>query len=360
MASEWYLLAPPYSQTSGYEDDVLDYSVDAFAEALDSCLAVDVEYCSPDLSECTEIKAIIEKNVQDTKLQSLSREILVAIGTCEAGYYIKYKNRYWLIVGLVDDNKMYEKAILSLCNWKMEWLNDDGEVVERWANVQSASQYNNGQRETIPYTIRTDQLMICMPYDRECILLDEGKRFIIDKRVDIYAEDITDDNAPYTNFKLITYECTRNDSVLYNYEGSGHYEILVTQDEQHTNDGYYVIDDVGHWICPTDSELEEINADDDSGDTLVSTADIVGDSDIIYVGLGAVEFTAVFYDADGNVTDGTAEWVIDCDFSDSLEIDYIDNTICIAVNDYSVLNKSFGLSLTGYDTAVEVSIVALI
>ena len=48
MATEWYLLQPPYSQTSGFEDDVMDFSKDAFSESLDSPLALIVEYCNAD------------------------------------------------------------------------------------------------------------------------------------------------------------------------------------------------------------------------------------------------------------------------------------------------------------------------
>ena len=104
MAIEWYLLKPPYSQTSGFEDEVMDFSQDAFSEALESPLAIDVEYCNADLSICSPIKAIIQNSVQDTKLNAFTRHLLVPIGSCKAGNYIKYKNRYWLIVGLVDDN----------------------------------------------------------------------------------------------------------------------------------------------------------------------------------------------------------------------------------------------------------------
>ena len=190
MAEEWYLLKPPYSQTSGFENDALDFSKDAFLETLDTEIAVDIEYCSPDLSECTPMRAVVMNRVQDTKLNAFKRHLYLPIGTCKAGYLVKYKNRYWLIEGLVDDNGMYEKAVLVLCNWLMTWLNDKGEVVQRWSNIQSASQYNNGQRENRYYTLRTDQLLVCMPYDKECIMLDESVRFIIDKRIEYYEQEI--------------------------------------------------------------------------------------------------------------------------------------------------------------------------
>ena len=363
MATEWYLLKSPYSQLSGFESDAYnDFAQEGFLEALESDLAFDVDYCSPDLSECTTIRAFILKRTQDTKLNAFTRHLLVPVGTCKAGWYIKYKNRYWLIVGLVDDNGMYEKAVLKLCNWKMEWLNEKGNVIERWANIESASQYNNGQREIKFYTIRTDQLLICMPDDEECLLLDSGQRFIIDKRVTVYEKDIDEKETKNTSFKVITYQLTRNDSVLYNYIDSGHYEILVTQDEQHDGDGFYRIGNKPHWICLEKEHEHTIRQiEQENTPTEYARCIIDHDSDVIYNGLGAGEFTAVFYDKDGNTIDGEAEWTINCAFEDKLQVDYINNTICISVDDNTLLNKSFELLLNDDEnTKLTIKIVALI
>ena len=362
MATEWYLMKPPYSQTSGFEDEVMDFAQDAFTEALDSPIAIEVEYCNADLSICSPIQAIIQNKVQDTKLNAFTRHLLVPIGTCKAGYYIHYKNRYWLIVGLVDDNGMYEKAVLTLCNWKLAWRNDKGNIVERWSSIQSASQYNNGQRDNRYYILRTDQLLICMPDDDECVMLDSGQRFIIDKRIEIYERSIGEDEKSVTSNKVITYQVTRNDSILYNYIDSGHYEVLVTQDEQHEGDGYYRVGDKGYWLCLEDEHsgvLEDLSSETET-DT-IAAAKIICDDNKIYSGLSASEFTAVFYDVEGNVIDGNAEWTINCDFLDKLQVDYINNTICISVDDLSLLNKSFELFLNNDEnTKLTITIVGLI
>ena len=67
------------------------------------------------------------------------------------------------------------------------------------------------------------------------------------------------------------------------------------------------------------------------------------------------------YDAEGNVIDGNAEWTINCDFLDKLQVDYINNTICISVDDLSLLNKSFELFLNNDEnTKLTITIVGLI
>lgn len=339
MAQEWYLLKSPRSQLSGFEDDALnDFAQEGFLEALESSIAIDIELLNYDLSECTPMRAIVQNNVQDTKLKTLTRQILVPIGTCKAGMYVKYKNRYWLIVGLVDDNTMYEKAVMTLCNYLLTWVNDSGIIVQRWCHVASASQYNNGETGTEFYSVRSDQLMIITPDDDECLLLDTGKRFIIDRRCKIYEKKYGADITKDTSKPIAVYQLTRTDSVLYDYQDSGHYEFMTTQDEQRDTDGYYVVNGKGYWLCET-------LTDTDKNDVL--SCSIECEAQEIYNGLEAGEFTAKFYDASGNEVTVTPQWEVRCDFVDNLDIAYVDNTILISVNNSKLVNKSFELFLSG-------------
>ena len=64
---------------------------------------------------------------------------------------------------------------------------------------------------------------------------------------------------------------------------------------------------------------------------------------------------------DGQVINIEPEWIIDCDFVDKLQVDNINNTICISVDNYDLLNKSFELFLRGYeDNKVKVTIIGLV
>lgn len=351
MAKNWYLMKSPHNQLSGFEDDALnDFALEGFEEALGSSIAVDIELCNYDLSVCKPMKAIIQHNVDDTKLKTLSRELYLPIGTFKAGMYVKYKERYWLIVGLVDDNKMYEKGVMVICNYLLTWQTKDKRIIQRWANITSASQYNNGETSTKNYDVRSDQLLILTSDDDDSMLLTAGQRFIIDRRCSIYEKGFDKNITCSTSNPILTYELTRADSVLYNYQDSGHYEFMVTQDEQHKNDGYYVIDGKGYWLC------EEPNIKDKN---VVLSSKIEYDSLDIYNGLEPSVFLAKFYDNDGNVTNVEPRWKIDCDFIDQLNIEYLENSICISINNKKLINKSFKLSLCadGYE---EISITITI
>lgn len=352
MAEEWYLLTTPYDQLSGYEDDAFnDFAEEGFAEALDSIMGSDVYICNSDLSVCTKTRAIIQNRVQDTKLNDLRRHVFTPIGTCKAGNYILYKGRYWLIESIVDDNGIYEKGVMVVCNWKLTWRDLNGNVVQRWASIQSASQYNNGEFANRFFTLRTDQVMIALAMDDASIMLDTGVRFIIDKRIELYENNIPADTMCDTSFDVITYECTRNDSVLYNYIDSGHYQFLATQDEKHNGDGYYVIDGKGYWLCSDDViEPAQDPIDEDV------EASISCDDTTIYIGLDPAIFRASYYNAEGLEIDVPAEWVINCNFEDSLIITYDGNTISIAATDMSLNNKTFDLYLNGYEDETKLTI----
>lgn len=344
MAQEWYLINTNHDTVSGFEtDDFENFARDGFEELLQSAMASSVEICNYDLSVRVPQRVIMNGRAQDTKLNSLSRQMLAPIGTCRAGQYVYYKDRYWLIVGLVDDNGIYEKAVLSLCNYLLSWLNDKGEVVQRWINASSASQYNNGENGNQYVTIRSDQLIVLMPDDDECLLIPHRKRFIIDMRCKLYERDFSDDVTVDTSKPVITYYFTRTDNVLYNYQNSGVAEYMCTQEEQHEEDGYYVIDGKGYWLC-------DMPKKNDAPSPL--SCKIVYDEPIIYNGLEPSIFMAKFYDSEDKEILVSPQWDIECDFKNELHVEYVDNSIRISADNEKLSNKSFELSLSafGYET----------
>lgn len=358
MAKEWYLMNTNYDTVSGFESESFDaFATDAFNEALNSSLGIDVEICNCDLSHREHKRVIIEGNLQDTKLNALNRKILAPIGTCKAGQYVYYKERYWLIVGLVDDNGMYEKAVLILCNYLLTWKNRNGKIIQRWVNVSSASQYNNGETSDRFMFVRTDQVMVVTPNDDECLIIPHKQRFIIDMKCKVYEKNFSNSVTVDTSKPLITYELTRMDNVLYNYQNSGHSEFMAYQDEKHDKDGYYVIDGKGYWLCEEPQEMEN----DDK--TEILSCSIECDEPIIYNGLEPTIFTAKFSDSEGNAINITPQWEVNCEFVDNLNIEYVENSICISVNNRKLINKSFELSLcaNGYNKSeITVQIKAFI
>lgn len=342
MAQEWYLMKSDHDTVSGFEtEDFENFAKDGFEEALNSAMAESVEICNYDLSVRTSARVIMNGRVQDTKLNSISRQMLFSIGLCQAGQYVYYKERYWIIVGLEDDNGIYGKAVLVLCNYYLTWQNDFGQIIQRWANIASASQYNTGETSDQFFSVRTDQLLLIMPNDDECIMLPHRKRFIIDKRCKLYEKLFSSDITVDTSKPVITYYITRTDNVLSDYQKSGYSEYMIAQEEQHENDGYYVINGKGYWLCGAPTETDNKSK--------VLSCEIVYEEPIVYNGLEPSIFLAKFYDKDGKEIMVSPQWSIGCDFEHDLDIRYIDNSISISVNNEKLLNKSFELSLSAFE-----------
>ena len=347
MAQEWYLMKSPHDTVSGFEGEAIsDFAQEGFLEMLDSEIADDVELYNYDLSECKHLKAFIGSKTPDTKLKTLTRHMMVPIGTCKAGMYVKYKDRFWLIVGMVDDNLVYEKAILLICNYKLEWINADGKIIERWVNAESASQYNNGETNMVYFYVRSDQLMVYMPDDDEGLFLDSGQRFIIDKRCSAYEKNFDGEKKVVTGLPLTVYKITRNDTILDNYVDSGIIGFITTQTEQKETDGYYIVDGVGHWLCDVPNP--------DHNPSPASCA-IDSDSDSVYIDLEPTMFTMAFYDPDGNpISPESIDYEVktEADFGvDRLEIDRVGNILMVSTSDYSLNGKSFTITLSspGYN-----------
>lgn len=338
MAAEWYLLKSKNSLLTGTCCDSTSFIEENLSEILDSPVSTIVELYNYDLSECVSVNAIVQNTVQDTKLKTQTRQLLVPIGTCKAGMYFRYKNRFWLIVGMVDDNKMYEKAIVIWCNYLLTWLNSKGKIIQRWVNVSSASQYNNGETYTDNYRTRTDQLMILSPDDDESILLDSGIRFVIDQRCKIYEKGFDNSVSVNTENPLSVYRLTRTDTVLFDYIDSGYHEFMVYQDEQRDDDGYYVIDGKGYWLAGLPKVINKNH---------ILTCSIGCDSTDLFNGLEPGVYTAHFFDVQGNEVKMTPNWEIKSEFNNELDIQYADNSVIISVNNTKLLNKSFELFLSG-------------
>lgn len=351
---EWYLMNDSRKFVSGFEsEDFQESAGDGFSEALDSAIGETVELCSPDLAVRTTIRAIVEGSVQDTRLNALQRKILTKIGTCKAGQYVFYKNRYWLIIGLVDDNHLYEKAVMILCNYYLTWLNNFGKIVQRWCSISSASQYNNGETSTEFMFYRTDQLMVLLPQDDECLTIPHKKRFVIDLRTKIYDKEIPNGTKKDNSKDLLTYELTRTDNVLFNYNDSGHFEFMAYQDEQHPNDGYYIVDGQGYWLCdvPDDPEISP------------NTSRIDCEEPVVYCGAGPSVFLAKFSDSNGAEADANPRWSIQSDFAGDIHWDCTGNSIYISVSNTKLIGKTFQVVLDadGYtEASLTVRVAALI
>ena len=302
MAKEWYLM------TSGCIDD-------GFSEILESGAAVTVSIYPGDLSESSEVRCVIQGNTADTRSKSAERIGLFPCGTVRAGMYVRFENVYWLISSYPGSNGIYEKAILSLCQTKLKWQDEAGNILERWANI-------------VPHS---GHYRIWVPDDEGAATLDR-KRVFIDRDV----------NSPKK-----VYEVTRRDDALYLF-GEDHGGILgfiAEETELNTGDDR---PDLG--IC---DYIAPVPALPNTDETAKLTAVISGGT-TLRCGR-AKSWTVSFLDTGGNTVENQPfYWNVISSFDLSQSIS--GNRIQLKTDQEPLIGESFLLQVVGVTVLAELRV----
>ena len=331
---EWYLIGnnTKPNMIGGYENEgFLDCKDDAFYETLETDLADIVILYNYDLSESKEIRGVVEGNTADTQLKSMERSILVPVGTLHSGDYIFFEDEYWIVDGRPGNNKIYEKATLKECQYKLRWQKDDGTIVERFANLTSSSKYDVGENGNNTIILTSNNYLIIMPNDKDSMTID-GKRVFID------LSDI-----PEKVFKI-----TRNDDVLYNHHTHGGTLNLIADktelNKEKDNQELWLCDYIDISSPATPTPPKPSNPDE----TADLSAKISGNTNL-RIGVTRT-YTVTLSDKEGNAVqwnDTKYSWNVISDFDVRQTV--TENKISLTVEDEDFIDSSFILSVIKMD-----------
>lgn len=112
---------------------------------------------------------------------------------------------YWLINNSFNVNDVHYEGKMVQCNYLLRWQLSDGSIIERWANIVSASKYDVGENRNSTLILSSNSYTILIGYCDEGFEL-EGKRVFIDMN-------------PINPIKI--FKITRSDDVLYNSGNTG-------------------------------------------------------------------------------------------------------------------------------------------
>lgn len=336
---EWYLIGNKTkpNMIGGYENQsFLDYKEDAFAESLETDVATTVLLCNSDLSVQKEIRCIMQGNVADTQLQSIQRKGLFTCGTVKDGMYIFFEGGYWLIIGFPGTNGIYEKATMSLCQFKLRWQNSDGDIVERWAYAEDFTKYSNGLTGNSTLTIGDNQYGLTLPIDEETKKLKRDMRFPID----------FDDSKQPDIYKLTNRKVKLNDN---NPSGRGGTMIITMSfDAFNPNDDKKVILEDGQevWICNYNNSHTHLPPTPQEPNETTDLSAVISGNANLKNGY-ARTYTAIIQNKDGL----DIEWD-NCQYSWSVisnfpvEQTIMENKIKLKVKDELLIGSSFLLQIT--------------
>jgi len=241
MSKEWYLFGA--GSISGFEEGNFDGDRYGFKQLIDSFMGKTVENFGDKITNTPfEHRAIIQNVSADTPSNADHRQILAEIGTLQCGQYIKFDNRFWLVISLVDNNRVYDKAVLWYCNYMMNFIPPGAtEKVTYPTTVINATQYNSGVETTQKMQIGSAQKLVFVPYNTETVDVDHDFRLLIDRRI----------------AKPTAYIVTQVDTEQFNYDGYG--VLRWTLEEDTLRD----TDDIANMVA--DNTPTTDSGDDDPG-----------------------------------------------------------------------------------------------
>ena len=228
---------------------------------------------------------------------------------------------YWLIYNSFNVNDVHYEGKMIQCNYLLRWQLSNGEIINRWANIVSASKYDVGETGNSTLVLSSNNYTILIRYCEEGFEL-EGKRVFIDmKPVD-----------PTKVFKI-----TRSDDVLYNSGNMGSLlsfiadktEFNPNTDNQELRICDYI--DLSSPLPPTPSEPNE-------------TTDlkcVISGNTNLKNGYRR-SYTVTFTDSDENAVDWKNvdyKWKVVSVFDVKQTI--VDNKITVSVNDENLIGGSF-------------------
>ena len=281
----------------------------------------------------TESPRIFDRKFVDTVHHKITVETILDKDWIECGDYLEYEGMVWLCMNSYSFHKLYCRATFMSCDWKIYWINENGELKSQYVIDQNSTQYNSGETSNSTMTLGSAQHMLKMQCNDDTIILDSPMRFALDKNIK----------------KPTCYKVTQNDNTAYNY-GKGLCCVTVTETPLNTeSDKLITLDDGTQvWICDY-VEVTPLPPTPQPPNETTDLRCVISGNTNLKNGYRR-SYTVSFSDKNGNPVDWQNvdyQWNVKSDFDVKQTI--ADNKITVSVNDENLIGGSFlvGVSIGG-------------
>ncbi len=228
---------------------------------------------------------------------------------------------YWLIYNSFNVNDVHYEGKMIQCNYLLRWQLSNGEIIERYANIVSASKYDVGETGNSTLVLSSNNYTILIGYCEEGFEL-ESKRVFIDMKP----------TKPTKVFKI-----TRSDDVLYNSGNMGSLlSFIADKTEFNPND-----DNQELRICDYNKNTTPLPPTPPEPDETTDLRCVISGNTNLKNGYRR-SYSVTFTDTNGNAVDWKNvdyKWKIISDFD--VKQTFIDNKITVSVNDENLIGGSF-------------------
>lgn len=256
--------------------------------------------------------------------------------------YDSTDDEYLLCTESFNVDGVHWKGKFSLCNWTLKWQNKNGYILEYPCVDINSTQYSSGEQASSKMTIGSSQHMATLPYDENTIAIKSPQRFFLDR-----------DTETPTSFIV-----TQNDNTSMFFGKKGLVKITMLECERNNDTDR---PDLG--ICDyfEKDDLKTNNADEKKAVKSV----ISYKTTTIKSGGSRQKFVGTFVDEKGEeIDDISTNWEIICDFADSLIVNEDGNSLTIGVDDDSLIDEEFKLTLSdesgNYKSSIIIQIGSLL
>ena len=233
---------------------------------------------------------------------------------------------YWLVYNSFNVNDVHYEGKLIQCNYPLRWQLSNGKVVERWANIVSASKYDTGETGNATIVLSSNNFTVIIGYCEEGYEL-EGKRVFIDKR-NVNPEKV---------FKM-----TRGDDVLFDSGNMGAlFSFIADKTELNKDEDRPDLKLCNYIEIDTDSDP---TTPPENPDEMTDLRVVISGNKNLKAGFSRT-YTATITDMDGNAVewDNTYSWNVVSDFEVGQE--ETNNKITLLVEDEELIGSSFILQV---------------
>lgn len=256
--------------------------------------------------------------------------------------YDSNDDEYLLCTESFNVDGIHWKGKFSLCNWILKWQNKYGDILEYPCVDINSTQYNSGEQASAKMTIGSSQHMATLPYDENTIAIKSPQRFFLDR-----------DTETPTSFIV-----TQNDNTSMFFGKKGIVKITMLECERNNDTDR---PDLGVCDYFEKDELKTNNADKKK----VIKSVISYKTTTIKSGGSKQKFVGMFVDENGEeIDDISTNWEIICDFADSLIVNEEGNSLTIGVDDDSLIDEEFKLTLSdesgNYKSSIIIQIGSLL
>lgn len=278
----------------------------------------------------TESPRIFDRKFIDTFHHKITVETILDKDWIECGDYLEYEGMVWLCLNSYSFHKLYCRATFMSCDWKIYWINENGELKSQYVIDQNSTQYNSGETSNSTMTLGSAQHMLKMQCNDDTIILDSPMRFAIDKNIK----------------KPTCYKVTQNDNTAYNY-GKGLCCVTVTETPLNTeSDKLITLDDGTQvWICDY-VEVTPLPPTPPEPDETTDLRCMISGNTNLKNGYSRT-YTVTFADKEGNAVDWQEvnyQWNVKSNFDVQQTIS--GNTITIKVENEDFIGSSFLLGIS--------------